>query len=270
MTTKFTCDDKATLISYLYGELDAAAKQAVDDHVAQCATCAAEVTALGNVRWELGLWSAPEADLDFAVVKKADLASSNVLRPARWWHSVPLWAQAAAAILVVAAGASIANLQIKSGPDGFSVSTGWMQHAAEPPTANGPGVAPAALSATAEREAIGRRVEGQLASLERKLRDEIRASRDQNATRIVATSDDGATLRQVRQLIADAERRHSQELAARFIEFTNDLNMQRRADMMTFSRAITAQDAQMLRQRQMINTQGQLINNAIRVTNNQQ
>jgi anti-sigma factor RsiW len=262
MTTKFTCDDKATLISYLYGELDAAAKQAVDDHIAQCATCAAEVTALGDVRWELGLWSAPDADLDFAIVKKTDLASSNVLRPARWWNTVPVWAQAAAAILVVAAGASIANLQIKSGPEGFSVSTGWIQPATiERPTADGPAVRVAAP--------VNDEFKTQLASLEQKLRDEIRAARDQNATRVVASSDDGATLRQVRQLIADAEKRHSQELAARFIEFTNDLNMQRRADMMNFSRAISAQDAQMLRQRQMINTQGQLINNAIRVTNQQ-
>src|ERR1043165_580324 len=127
MTTKFTCDDKATLMSYLYGELDAAARQDVDDHLAQCAACAAEVTALGNVRWELGLWSAPDVDLDFKIVKKSDLAASNVLRAARWWNTVPVWAQAAAAVLVLAAGASIANIQIKSGPEGFAVSTGWMQ-----------------------------------------------------------------------------------------------------------------------------------------------
>lgn len=260
MTTKFTCDDKATLMSYLYGELDAAARQDVDDHLAQCAACAAEVTALGNVRWELGLWSAPDVDLDFKIVKKSDLAASNVLRPARWWNTVPVWAQAAAAVLVLAAGASIANIQIKSGPEGFAVSTGWMQPATvERPTANGPAVRVAAPVNEDEFKT-------QLASLEQKLRGEIRASRDQrdqNVTRVAASSDDAVSMRQVRQLITDAERRHSQDLAARFIQLTNDLSMQRRADMMNITRALTSQDAQMLRQRQMINS-------AIRVSNNQQ
>src|SRR5690242_6595714 len=127
---QFTCDDKASLVSYLYGEVDATTRRAIDDHLATCAACASEVTALGDVRSELGLWAAPDVELDFAIVKKSQLASSNVLRPARWWNTVPVWAQAAAAVLVVAAGVSIANLQIKSGPDGFSVSTGWMPAAA--------------------------------------------------------------------------------------------------------------------------------------------
>ena len=112
---KFTCDDKTTLVSYLYGEVDAATRQAVDAHLAQCEACADEVTALGFVRSELGLWAAPDADLDFTIVKKSDLASSNVLRPARWWQTVPAWAQAAAAILVLAAGASIAICRSRQG-----------------------------------------------------------------------------------------------------------------------------------------------------------
>ena len=140
MSMKFTCDDKATLVSYLYGEIDAATRQAVDAHLATCETCAAEVSALSDVRSELGAWAAPEVALDFAIIKKSELPASNVLRPARWWSTVPAWAQAAAAILVVAAAASIANLQIKSGPEGFSVSTGWMQPAAVvAPVQGGPG-----------------------------------------------------------------------------------------------------------------------------------
>ena len=66
----------------------------------------------------------PDAELDFTIVKKSELPPANVLRPARWWSTVPVWAQAAAAILVLAAGAAIANLQVTSGPDGFSVTTG--------------------------------------------------------------------------------------------------------------------------------------------------
>jgi len=219
------------------------------------------VTALGDVRSELGLWAAPDADLDFTIVKKSQLASSNVLRPARWWNTVPVWAQAAAAILVVAAGISIANVRIASGPEGFSVTTGWMQP--EPTTAAGPGVRTATAPAPDQFKV-------ELASLEQKLRDEIRAARDQSTTHVATTSGDAVSMRQIRELIADAEKRHSQELAARFIEFTNDMNMQRRADMMRVQSAFTSQDAQMFRQRQMINSQGQFINNAIRVSNTPQ
>lgn len=253
---KFTCDDKATLVSYLYGEIDSEARRAVDDHLATCAACAAEVTSLGDVRSELGLWVPPDVELDFTIVKKSALPQANVLRPARWWNTVPGWAQAAAAVLVLAAGISIANIRVTTGPDGFSVSTGWMS-------------SPAASGADALQS--GPQVEGwktELASLEQKLRDEIRVSRDQQpVVTAAAAPGDEATMRRVRQMIAEAEQRHARELAARMIEFTNDMNMQRRADLMNISRAINAYDAQLLRQRQMINSQGQLINNAIRVSN---
>jgi hypothetical protein len=237
---KFTCDDKAELVSYLYGEADAATRQAVDDHLAQCAACAAEISALGDVRAELGAWAAPDTMLDFTIVKKSELPASNVLRPARWWTTVPAWAQAAAAILVLAAAASVANLQIRSGPDGFSVTTGWMT----PSTGSAPAPAPPNDDA----------IRAELASLEQKLRDEIRAGRDQSVTRVAASSSvDDSTIRRVQQLIAEAEQRHARELAARFIEFTNDLTLQRRADMQNITRAINQQDAQMFRQRQMMN-----------------
>ena len=127
MSIQFTCDDKQTLIAYLYGEIEPAARMAVDEHLARCRACAAEAAALGDVRSELGLWMPPHAELDFTIVKKSELPPSNVLRPARWWSAVPVWAQAAAAVLVLVAGAAIANLQVKSGPDGFSMTMGWIE-----------------------------------------------------------------------------------------------------------------------------------------------
>src|SRR5687767_10420053 len=137
MTNPFTCDDKATLVAYMYGEVDAAVRAQVDRHLASCAACAAEVTALGDVRAELGSWIPPDVELGFTIVRKSE-QPANVLRPARWWRTVPVWAQAAAAVLVVAAGLGIANVQVRSGPEGFSVSTGWM---------NAPVAAPASAPA---------------------------------------------------------------------------------------------------------------------------
>ncbi len=239
MSNQFTCDDKQTLISYLYGEIDHDTRQAVDAHLAVCAACAAEATALGDARSELGLWVPPEVELDFAIVKKSELPPSNVLRPARWWNSVPVWAQAAAAVLVLAAGASIANLQVRSGPDGFSVSTGW--------------IAPAAVTSPDSAPPADQAWRTALVSLEQQLRDEIRTTREQD-TRVASRAPvDDATIRRVQQLIAASEQRHERALAMRFVEFTRDVNMQRRADLMRISQGFTNYDDQLLRQRQMLN-----------------
>ena len=58
----------------------------------------------------------------------------------------------------------------------------------------------------------------------------------------------------MQQLIAESEQRHERELAMRFIEFTRDMNMQRRADLHERSAAASVNyDEQLQRQRQMIN-----------------
>lgn len=234
MSKQFTCDDKPTLIAYLYGEVDAAERKAVDEHLASCSACAAEVTALGDVRSELGLWVPPNVELDFAIVKK-----SNVLRPAQWWNSVPAWAQAAAAVMVLATGAAIANVQVKSGPEGFSVSTGWMKPAAS--------IVPAAATPADDFKPA-------LVALEQRLRDEIKSSTRDPETRVAARGPaDEATIRRVQQLITDAEQRHKQELAMRFVEFTRDMTLQRRADLMKISAGFEEANGQLLRQRQMMN-----------------
>ncbi|MBY0497777.1 MAG: zf-HC2 domain-containing protein [Cyanobacteria bacterium] len=241
----FRCDDKQTLISYVYGEIDHDTRQAVDAHLASCHACAAEVTALGDVRSDIGLWVPPDVELDFTIVKKSQLPASNVLRPARWWTAVPAWAQAAAAILVLAAGAGIANLRVTSTAEGFSVSTGWMTPAVSAPAvgeANGPRVA-----GTSDELKV------QLAALEQKLREEIRSTREQDTRAAARTTVDEATIRRVQQLIAASEQRNERELAMRFVEFTRDMNMQRRADLQNIGRGMVNYEDQLQRQRQTIN-----------------
>jgi len=250
--TLFTCDDKQTLVGYLYGEIDPAERKAVDEHLAVCADCSAEVMSLGDVRSELGLWVPPDVELDFAIVKKSTLPPSNVLAPARWWNTVPVWAQAAAAILVLASGAAIANLQVRSGPDGFSVSTGWM-----PSDSN---TTSAARNVVAQDQPANDDWKPALAALEQQLRHEIHATGGPTAGRVAARgAADDTTLRRVEQLIAEAERRQARELAVRFVELTRDMNMQRRADLMKIGQGFDDYNRQLLGQRQ-------LINNAIRVS----
>ena len=244
MNSMFSCDDKATLIAYLYGEVDAAMRASIEAHLESCARCAAEVTALVDVRAELALWAPPDAELGFAIVRKSEQPPAQVLRPAQWWRTVPGWAQAAAAVLVLAAGLGIANLQVRSGPDGFTVSTGWMAPAARP-----------ALSEPFDGAAVEGRVERALVSLEQQLRNEIRAASEQQAAtvRVAAPAVDEATMRRVQQLLAASEERQARELALRLTQFTYDMNMQRRADLMKITQSFGQFDEQMLRQRQMMN-----------------
>jgi len=234
----FTCDDKPTLIAYLYGEVDVATRERVDAHLATCERCGAELTALGDVRLELGLWNPPDAELGFAITRRSEPQSATVLRPARWWSTVPAWAQAAAAVLVIAAGAGIANLQVRSGPDGFSVSTGWMPSAA-------PAAAPVQENNEQWRTA--------LVTLEQQLRNEIRSTHEQNTVRAAAPSADEATIRRVQQMLAASEERQQRELALRLTQFTVDMTMQRRADLQRITQSFGQFDEQMLRQRQMLN-----------------
>ena len=239
MTNRFTCDDKATLVAYMYGEIDAAARAQVETHLATCAACAAEVTALGDVRAGLESWIPPDVELGFQIVRKNE-QPANVLRPAQWWRTVPAWAQAAAAVLVMAAGLGLANLQVRSGPDGFSVSTGWM---------NAPVVAPASTPASNDEWRTA------LVSLEQQLRNEIRSTREQQpaAVRVASAPADDATVRRVQQLIAASEERQARELAFRLTQFNADMNIQRRADLMLIRQSLGQYDEQMLRQRQMMN-----------------
>jgi hypothetical protein len=216
-------------------------RASIDLHLGSCARCAAEVRALGDVRAELSLWAPPDAKLGFAIVKTSEQQpAAQVLRPAQWWRTVPVWAQAAAAVLVLAAGLGIANLQVRSGPDGLSVTTGWMATPAPVPAA-------APQNGEAWRTA--------LVSLEQQLRNEIRAARDQQtaAARASAPAADEATIRRVQQLLAASEERQSRELALRLTQFTYDMNMQRRADLKLIEKGFGQYDEQMLRQRQMMN-----------------
>ena len=250
MSTTFTCDDKPTLVAYLYGEVDAATRDQVEAHLEGCAPCAAEVASLGEVRSELGLWVPPDAELGFQIVQKSAQPNPQILRPARWWTTVPAWAQAAAAVLVLGIGLGAANIRIQSGHEGITVSTGWM--------------APApALSAPVDRAAVDREVEGwrtALVSLEQQLRSEIRTAREQITTvraSAVAPPADEATVRRVRQLLAESEQKQERELALRFAQFIADTNLQRRADMQRISQTFGARamqvDQEMIRQRQMMN-----------------
>jgi anti-sigma factor RsiW len=257
------CDDKPALIAYLYGECDQGERRLVEQHLASCATCAAELDQLRGVRDALREWAPPDQALGFRVVRDGEAAVSvdrgpqadGRRRVARWFPRlasapVPVWAQLAAAVLVLAAGAAIANLDISIGSGGVSIRTGWQN-------------APAAQQAHAPTPDATAPWRADLVALERQLRQEISAIPVSTmppplagaAPTLVAAQppagrlspgDRTALVRQVQPLLDDIARRQQREfdrqLAERFIRFARDADVQRAADLRMIQQGLGQMD----------------------------
>src|SRR3954469_14427106 len=108
------CDSKELLVSYLYDDLHASAKTTREPHVVSCVDCREDVAALRTTRGEIALWTPPEPDFGFRIVRGA---SAPPPAPTPRFHIAPAWGLAAAAVLVLAIGAAIANLEVRFAPD---------------------------------------------------------------------------------------------------------------------------------------------------------
>src|SRR5215208_7003070 len=126
------CEEKELLVAYLYDDLPDGQRGAFEAHLRGCADCRTELKALRAVRADLAAWAPPEPDFGFRVVRGGRDAAATDLRPVAalpvqswraWW--TPAAGLAAAAILVLAAAASLAHIEIRRGPDGITVRTGW-------------------------------------------------------------------------------------------------------------------------------------------------
>jgi hypothetical protein len=238
MSTRFTCDDTESLVAYLYDELAAEQGAAVARHLETCAACAAEYAALGGVRRVLGEWTPPVPALRFSVAAETP---APVLRPAASsWPAVPAWAQLVAATLALAVGAAVANVQVRHDAAGWTVSTGWMTPAT-----------PAAAPPSEDWRPA-------LAALEQSLRQELSSSAPAPIEAVAAsTSDDPQTVSRMRSLIQESERRQQQELALRLAQFSRDLDLQRRADLVRIDQGLGQLEgrtgAEVARQREMLN-----------------
>ena len=257
MTLIVRCDDKQRLMACLYGEASADERAAVESHLAACVECAAEFAGLQDVRQHLAGWQAPEIDLGFTVTRAVVPALAAVPAPAGRSWVIPIWAQAAAAVLVLSVGAAVANLEVRYGSDGFTIRTGWNQAV--------PVATPSAASAAAPARgltaaAVGSDVwKAALADTEKRLRAEFVAERVSAPQPVLART--GASgdevLRQVRALIEESERRQQRELALRVSQVSQDVDSQRRADLVRIEQnmgqieGVTGAEA--ARQRELLN-----------------
>ena len=214
------CDSKELLVSFLYDELDPSAKGAFDIHLSTCAECRDELAELRTTRGQIASWTPPEPDFGFRIVRGAAAPP-----PAPRFRITPAWGLAAAALLVVAVGAAIANLDVRYGRDGLVVRTGWQHAAAAPVSAERAGAGLTPVDWKAQAEAHDRRLQ----NLEQTISARSRTSAVQNAS--VSDMSDAEVLQRVREMLGQSEARQQRALAVRTAEITREVDAQRKLDL---------------------------------------
>jgi anti-sigma factor RsiW len=251
MMSNLRCHDKERLIAHLYGEDDSVERHETESHLAQCDVCSIEIAELRAVRTQLAEWRTPEIDLGFRVVREP-LAQVKQT----WWSMpVPAWAAGMAAVLMLAAAAAIANVEVRYDPDGLSVRTGWSSTSSVT-TAHGAGVAGTPVVAPARASMSDAAWRAALAETERRLRTEFAHTEGRRGAAAPASGRD-ELLRQVRTLLEESERRQQRELALRLTQLVQDIEVQRRADLVqieqNFGQIEGFTNAEAVRQRALLN-----------------
>ena len=261
MSDIFQCGDNTALIGYLYDECEPAEHAAIAAHTALCAACAAELAALGilapaarvmdaarggpRLPGRRGRCRCPRlrpwaADLQrrWALGPEAGAVTSGA-----WWRQpLPVWAQAAAACLLFAAGLWLGVVSGSTPGVSSTVATSGVAT-----TGAAPAVAPAAAS------------RAELAELERRLGAEMAQLRTATAA-AGAVAPQGISeaqmLVRVNALLEESEQRQQRELALRTAQVVRDFDSQRRVDLARIQRDLGQIEglagAEVREQRQML------------------
>jgi anti-sigma factor RsiW len=235
------------LLDYLYNELSAEDRKAFEIHLNGCGACRGELAALGDTRHALALWSPPDPELGFRIVRNEDTPAPR--RP--FWNFSPQWGFAAAAVLLLSIGAAVANLEVRYGGDGLVVRTGWGgSTTAVPATANRNESASAVAVSSEEWKKRLRELDNRLQQLEQSGRPVSAASvRDNSADRM----SDAEILREVRKIIAESETKQQRELALRVLQVVRDVDAARAGDLARIERGLRQiqglTDAELIRHR---------------------
>lgn len=259
--TRCTFDGRRdeVLVAYLYDDIEPVEREAFEAHLPACPVCRTELGALSDVRDGLAAW-APPAVMD-GVGGTAPRSALRIVNPEqprvssswRTFADAPVWLQAAAAMLVVAASLGLANINLTYAPGaGLSVSTGWMRPASPAAT---PVAAPVVTAAAPAPEPW----EADLTALEQKVMDGVKAQ----LASAQAPTDDAALLARVRSIVQESERRQQRELALRVAEVARDSQVQRQADLVKIDRSLGLiqrnTGVEVMRTQQQLNTLAQRV-----------
>jgi anti-sigma factor RsiW len=216
-------DNHDALLDYLYEEGDPAERLKIARHLQTCTICSVAVLEFQTVRGMLSAWKPPDSQLGFRVVRDGEIASPTPRRA--WWvpsSRLAAWAQAAAAVLLFAAGAAVSQLQVNYGDGTLTVRTrpaestasairsGWIElpAAARVESENpGPGVSPTPIN-----------------------------------TNTVAPNTNSADVEQllqrVRAMIEQSETRQQRELALRLSQIAREVDTQHQADVLRIQQEV--------------------------------
>lgn len=232
MDAKHMCD-KELLVSYLYDEIDPASRRAIETHLASCPACREEAGGLRATRRQLADWAPPEYQLGFQIVSRP----SPPARVSAFRFS-PAWGLAAAAVLVLAAAAAIANIEVRYGADGTTVRTGW----GRAPVATAPS---AAAQVAQQAPAVPVDITASLQTIERRLA-ELESAPAPSPVMLTASGprvSDAEVVRRMRALLDDSETRQNRELALRIRQLAADIDAQRRVDLATIQQGLHSSTA---------------------------
>ncbi|HEX4568148.1 MAG TPA: hypothetical protein VH138_16045, partial [Vicinamibacterales bacterium] len=217
-------------VAFLYDDPDGrgAERTRFELHLPACARCQADIAELRGVRAQLARWSPPEPT--FISGKSPSNSQSAFRNQQLWWRRVPVWAQAAAALVLLGVSAGLANLDVHYDQRGLSIRTGWSR-----PSAAATGLSPATVAPW----------KTDLTALESQLKSEIRAAQAPTAAAtapavrsVTALASDADVIRRVRALVEESEKRQQRELALRIAELLRDVNTQRQADLVKIDRTL--------------------------------
>jgi putative zinc finger protein len=238
------------LLDYLYDELPAAERMAFEVHLHGCAACRAELAALGGTRQALALWSPPDPELGFRIVRN----EAPVPRRS-FWSFAPAWGLAAAAVLLLSIGAAIANLEVRYGSDGVVVRTGWGGTAPAAPVASTNEAAAVPVAATSELKERLVLLDARLQQLERDRK--VSAASLPEPTSAGTQMSDAEILREVRKIIAESETKQQRELALRVTQVVRDVDAARAGDLARVEQGLRQiqglTDAELIQHRRELN-----------------
>jgi len=238
------------LLDYLYDELRADERKAFEIHLRDCVDCRTELSALGSTRHALALWSPPDPELGFQIVRNPQPAPRRT-----FWSLAPTWGLAAAAVLLLSVGAAIANLEVRYGNDGFVVRTGWGRPATLAPAAANEASAVPVAASSEEWQGRLRLLDARLQQLERDRK--VSAASLPEATNAGARTSDAEILREVRKIIAESEARQQRELALRVTQVVRDVDAARAGDLARVEQGLRQiqglTDAELIRHRDTLN-----------------
>jgi hypothetical protein len=214
--------NKEALVGYLYDDLGPDTREAFEAHLAGCAECRAEVAELRETRQHLASWSPPEPAFNFRVVRGAASAPP----PPRRFGSLPGWALAAAASLLVLAGAAaIANVQVEY--RGLVIRAGWSAPDGDASTADARPAAAVPVSSEDQRAALA--TAAKLAEVEARML-ELERAQAERVERVAAAARPGITTPELRKVLSEFENQLRAEMAVQIRNVWTDFNAARASD----------------------------------------